>query len=55
MLKETLDNKGVSAVLQDLALLLELKGENLFKAAKPWVGSRVNNNELKVQSIGRGQ
>jgi len=31
MPEERLDNKGVSAVLQEVALLLELKGENLFK------------------------
>jgi DNA polymerase (family 10) len=31
MVKQVLDNKGVSAVLQGVALLLELKGENPFK------------------------
>jgi DNA polymerase (family X) len=31
MVKRALDNKGVSAVLQEVALLLELKGENPFK------------------------
>jgi DNA polymerase (family 10) len=31
MVKQALNTKGVSAVLQDVALLLELKGENLFK------------------------
>jgi len=31
MVKQVLDNKGVSAVLQEVALLLELKGENPFK------------------------
>jgi DNA polymerase (family 10) len=31
MVRQVLDNKGVSAVLQEVALLLELKGENPFK------------------------
>ena len=31
MIKQALDNKAVSAVLQEVALLLELKGENPFK------------------------
>jgi DNA polymerase (family 10) len=31
MVKQALDNKGVSAVLQEVALFLELKGENPFK------------------------
>jgi len=31
MVKQALDNKGVSTVLQEVALLLELKGENPFK------------------------
>jgi len=31
MVKQVLDNKRVSAVLQEVALLLELKGENPFK------------------------
>jgi DNA polymerase (family 10) len=31
MVKQVLDNKGVRAVLQEVALLLELKGENPFK------------------------
>jgi DNA polymerase (family 10) len=31
MVKQVLDNRGVSAVLQEVALLLELKGENPFK------------------------
>jgi len=31
MVKQVLDNKKVSAVLQEVALLLELKGENPFK------------------------
>jgi DNA polymerase (family 10) len=31
MVKQSLDNKGVSTVLQEVALLLELKGENPFK------------------------
>lgn len=32
MLKKALDNKEVSAILREVALLLELKGENPFKA-----------------------
>lgn len=31
MIKQALDNKAVSAVLQEVALLLELKGENPFE------------------------
>jgi DNA polymerase (family 10) len=31
MPERELDNKGASAVLQEVALLLELKGENPFK------------------------
>jgi DNA polymerase (family 10) len=31
MVKQVIDNKGVSAFLQEVALLLELKGENPFK------------------------
>jgi len=32
MIKSKLDNKDVSAVLEEVGLLLELKGENPFKA-----------------------
>jgi hypothetical protein len=31
MSERRLDNKGVSSILQEVALLLELGGENLFR------------------------
>ena len=31
MIKSRLDNKGVGAILQEVAFFLELKGENPFK------------------------
>jgi len=46
-----LDNKGVSAVLHEVALLLELKGENPFKV-KAYSNAARSIEILKKDLIG---